>query len=534
MKYNITQYDKDLLTQESVDYRYRLFIVGKDKNILDELYGVQSIGTYTVDSQSDARRTASITMYLDDRYRSDSIENKLADWIGCDFELQIGLYSIREDDYIWYKCGYYLITEANTAYNAADNSISLSLSDWYSKLNGTRNGQIGGAPIISIPNEDEKGRPVTIKQATEALVKNETDIQDYIIEDIGQFYGIPQNNPDYEQYRSENPLWNQLPYDLEYEAGCTIGDIFSEINNLYPNCQMYFDIYGNFCFHQIPSCEYDPVLLNNNFLQKILVAEDSENVSYDVAGIKNVTEVFGADYEIDRYSSSCSTANATYLLTLDDYTNYASGNIIAFIPDSANTSGMKIRINSLDPIPLYYEYSAVPVQESLLEAEKTYVLQIKKLNGNYVAYYMGQYQPHALCVLTGDENDGQYTKAYFSQKYNCSERNITLRVEPESPFTVQRLGEILDVKSGDEFENIISDSVALENAVYYNKKSSSVNDTVTITTKMIPFLDANIKIEYKKQQEDEPHHYIITSVSNNTESLVSQITMCRFYPLYYI
>lgn len=534
MKYNITQYDKDLLTQESVDYKYRLFIVGKNKNILDELYGIKSIGTYTIDSESDIRRTASLIMYLDDCYRSDSIENKLADWIGCDFELQIGIYSIKDNDYIWYKCGYYLITEANTAYNAADNSITLALSDWYSKLNGTRNGQLGGAPIISIPNEDENGNPVTIKQVTETLLKSETYLQDSIIDDIGQFYGMPQNNPDYEQYRAANPLWNQLPYDLEYEAGCTVGDIFSEINNLYPNCQMYFDIYGNFCFNQIPSCEYDPVFLNDDFLQQIIVAENSENVSYDVTGIKNVTEVFGADYNIDRYSSSCSTANNVYLLTLDDYTDYSSGNMIAFIPDSANISDMKIRINSLASIPLYYEYSVTSIEEDLLEPGKTYVLQIKKVNGNYVAFYMGQYQPHALCVLTGDGNDKQYTKSYFSRKYNCDERNIILRVEPDSPFTVQKLGEILDVKSGGEFENILSDSAAKENALYYNRNASSVNDTVTITTKMVPFLDTNIKTEYKKQQEEEPHCYIITSISNNTESLVSQITMCRFYPLYYI
>lgn len=533
MKYHITQYDKDLLTQESTDYKYRLFIVGKNKNRLDELYGIKSIGTYTIDSDSETRRTVSFTMYLDDSYRSDSLENKLTDWIGCNFELQIGIYNLREDDYIWYQCGYYLITSANTAYNAVDNSITLSLSDWYAMLNGTRNGQIGGAPTISIPNEDKDGNPITIKQAIESIIKGETDIRDYIIDDIGQFHGMPQNNADYEQFRADNPLWNQLPYDLEYDAGCTVGDILSEIKDLYPNCQMYFDIYGNFCFHLIPSCEHDPVLLSDDFLQQIIVSENSENVSYDVAGIKNITEVFGADYDIDRHSSSCSLSNDTYLLTLEDYPNYVSGNIIAFIPDATNVSSAKIQINSLVPIPVYYEYSASYIQEGLLESGKTYVFQLKKVNGNYVAYYLGQYQPHALCILTGNEYDSQYTKAYFSKKYNCDERNITLRVEPESPFTVQRLGEILDVKSGDDFENIISDSLALENAIYYNRKSSSVNDTVTITTKMIPFLDTNVKIEYKKQQEDKPHHYVITSISNNTESLVSQITMCRFYPLYY-
>ena len=98
---------------------------------------------------------------------------------------------------------------------------------------------------------------------------------------------------------------------------------------------------------------------------------------------------------------------------------------------------------------------------------------------------------------------------------------------------MQKLGEILDVKTGEEFENILSDSVAMENAIYYNRQSSSIYDTVEISTKMIPFLDVNEKVEYKKQQEKESKYYIIKSINNDTESLTSQITMYRFYPLYY-
>ena len=195
---------------------------------------------------------------------------------------------------------------------------------------------------------------------------------------------------------------------------------------------------------------------------------------------------------------------------------------------------MKIRINSLDTLPLYYEYTTNYIDKNLLVQGKMYVIQIKKVNGNFLAYYLGQYQPHALCVLTNNANDTKYTKEYFSKKYNCDVRNITLRVEENSPFAIQRIGEVLDVKTGDEYENIISDSVALENAIYYNRKSTTINDTVTITTKMIPFLDVNLKVKYKKQQDTEPKYYIIKSISNDTSSCTSHITMYRFYPLYYI
>ncbi len=533
MRYNITEEDKNLLLQNSINYKYKLLIVDNDKNVLDEITAISAIGSYSIDSESDIRRTTSFVLLLDNCYRNSSVEKKLFSWIGYNFKLQIGIYSMRDDDYKWFDCGYYLISEANTSYNATENSLSVSLSDWYSRLNGVRNGQMGGAPIIKIPNLDPEDNPITLKNATEGVLRD-IGITDYIVDDMGEFYGMAQNNPDYETYRKNNPLWNQLPYDLEYDVGCNVGDILDEIKNLYPNCQMYFDIYGHFCFNLIPSCEYDPITLDDNYIQKILVAENTESVSYDIEGIKNVTEVFGQSYEIDRYSTEVTNSGNTYTLTLEDYDEYFTGDMIAFIPNVANPENTQIQINELDTLPLYYEFTTDYVDASILEADKTYVLQIKfTIESGFVAYYLGQYQPHALCVLTSNVDDEKYTKSYFAQKYNCDERNITLRVEKDSPFTVQKLGEILDVKTGEHFDNVLSDSVAVENAIYYNRQSSSVHDTVTITTKMMPFLDTNIKVEYKKQQEESVNNYIVKSIDNDTESDVSQITMYRFYPLYY-
>ena len=182
MKYNITQQDKDLLLQDSLDYKYKLLVLNNNGNILDELDCITSIGTYTIESESYVRRTTSLILYLDDSYQSMSVENKIYDWISLNFELQIGIYSIRKDDYVWYKCGNYLITDGGTNYDATNNSVSVSLSDNYVKLNDTRNGQVGGAPTIEIPNVDDKGNIITIKQATEGILKSETDITKYIID----------------------------------------------------------------------------------------------------------------------------------------------------------------------------------------------------------------------------------------------------------------------------------------------------------------------------------------------------------------
>lgn len=532
MKHNITELDKSSLLQNDIEYKYRLYVVDKSKNILDMLEGVRSIGECNIDSQSDVRRTSSFILQLDEFYRKKSLEEKIYSWIGYDFQLQIGVFNIRQNDFLWYECGYYAITQTNTSYSSTTNELSVSLSDWMVKLNGQRNGVVGGAPTIKIPVEDAEGNLTVIKQALIAFIKLSTEIRSYIIDDIGEYYGLPEYNTNWEQYRKDRPLWNILPYDLEFEGSATIFDIVKELCTLYPNYQYYFDIYGNLCVSMIPSCSNHHVYLDGSYFDKILTSDDSETVSYNIEGIKNVTEVFGKIYEIDRMSDTCTTSSNIYTITLSDYTSYNSLEYIAFIPNTNNIENMKIRVNELDVLPIYLENTTNYLDANILQKDEVYVLRLKRTTDGFVAYYLGQYQPHAICVLTNNANDSVYTKEYFSSKYNCDLKNIVFRIE-DSPFAVQKIGEVLDCKSGGDFDNIESDIIAVENAVYYNRKSTSSNDVVTITTKMIPFLDVYEKVTYRKRQELTEYEYIIKSINHNMDEMTSTITMYRFYPLYY-
>lgn len=529
MKYNITELDKDLLRQSEVTYKYRLYVLDKEQRIVDELEGISSFGNYNIDADSVVRRTTSFVLELDSTYSSSHIEEKIETWIGYDFKMQIGVYNLSTDDYVWYECGSYTITATNTTYDATNNSLSTDLGDWFAKLDGTRNGQVGGAPTIIIPIEDESGI-ITLRQATIGILKD-NGIKDYIVQDVGEFYGMQGNNPDYMEYRENNPNWNQLPYELEFNVGCMVGDMLTEIKDLYPNNEMCYDTFGNFCFNMIPSCEHDYVAITDDFLQDILVAEGSESVTYDISSIKNVTEVFGKVYDVDRFCEKCTSSSNVYTLTLEKYENYTRGEIISFTPTTTSLSSQKLRINGLTAIPIYVEGKTEYIPTGTLQANNLYCVKITYRNNEYVADFLGVFQPHVLCVLTNNENDTVYTKEYFQKKYNCD--NVIFRVEEYNPFSVQRLGEILDVKSGNEFDNILSDSMALENAIYYNKKASTFNDIVTITTTMIPWLDVNTKVSYKKQQETEVHEYIVKSISNDLSNNTSSITLHRFYPLYF-
>lgn len=164
-------------------------------------------------------------------------------------------------------------------------------------------------------------------------------------------------------------------------------------------------------------------------------------------------------------------ASICFLLNLDNVGAYSKYDMIAFKPTANCSAGAKLKINSLDAIPIYYEYTTTPLNAKELLKDETAVVEIYKIEDKYVAYYLGVYQPHALCVLTNNENDSYYTKAYFSKVYNVKQKNIVFRVEHFSPFCVQRMGEVLDSKSGDEYDNIISESVAMQNAKYSKCKS---------------------------------------------------------------
>ena len=529
MLYSITEQDKALIAQTYVEYKYR-FTIMKKHQVMDTFESIISIGGYSIDAESDVRRTLSLTVYLSPYEKN--IEERINSWMGLDFVFETGIYSIRDDDYIWYPCGTYLLTDGNTSYDASNNSVSISLGDSYVKFNGTRNGQIGGAPNIIIPAVNEDGSRNILRDILTTIVKEEGGIEDYVIDDIGEFYGMAANNEDYEEYRKNNPEWNTLPYDLEFSVGCFVSDEISGVTDLYPNIQKYFDVYNTFCCGMIPSCDNDPITLSNDFLQKILVAANSESTTYDVQNIKNVTEVFGMTYDIDRMSEICTSSENVYHIELEDYEKYGASDYIAFTANSDNIENMRFQINELDTIPIYYEYTTDPISPGTIKAGETHVLQYKNIDDIPRFNYLGQYQPHAICVLTNDDDDPVYTKQYFEEKYNC--KNIVFRVEPESPFAVQKLGVVLDVKTDDVYDNIKSDSVAIENAIYDNIKTSSWNDIVTIETKFLPWLDVHIKVEYQKQQDSEPHQYIIKNISHNLEgAATSSITMYRFHPLYY-
>lgn len=528
--------------------RLKIEVLNSDQKIVGTIYGVVQ-GNMSINSDSDIRRTANFTIQPTLTEKIKLTENSLL-WLNKDIRISVGFYNIRTRQYKYYPLGNYVYTDASGTYDRTVNQLSVNCSDFMKKLDGTKNGQLGTS-LIKFPayEEDEESGEILkhniIRDAVIQVLETSAKITNHRIDDIGEYNAMPEYNSDWEKYREENITWNTIPYDQEFSSGNSILSILKAFRDLYPGFEMFFDMENNtFVCQAIPNCYEDDIFLDNSFIQKVLI---SENTNVDMTTVRNMCEVWGQVIETDFYSENCSYSGSIYSCTIDGYDKgYYNGDIIAVKLPSVNQKEAKLNINNYGAIGICEEGSEELIAAERLKANNVYAFKIKKkqIDKQEVvkAYLLGQWQVHAINVLTDGKKSTQkvsapdgmeyslYSEEYFKKFYNCEQVEMT--VIANSPFTVQKLGEILDVKTGGEYENIASDDLAAGRARWENRKNSRLTDNITITTALLPFLDVNKKVSYKPSDSKTERQYIIKSVSHDFSGFTSTITMYRFYPLY--
>lgn len=547
----ITQEDLLIVLQQSAcppNLKLKIEVLDVNKKIIGTIEGVVS-GDMSIDGNSDIRRTANFVVVPTLTQKIKLSEDNLL-WLNNDIRIYASLYDIRTRKYKDYALGTYVYTDTSGVYDATTNSLTINCSDYMKKLDGTKNGQLG-ALIIKYPAYEEDadtGVPTKyniIRDAVIETLEKLARITNYRIDDIGEYKGIPDYNENWQQYREENETWNTIPYDQEFSCGCSVLSILTTFRDLYPNYEMYFEPDTNAFICQLkPMCYEDDIILTNDFIQQILI---SENTSVDMTTVRNICEVWGQVLETDYYSEECIYSDNTYSATIAGYEEkYCNGDKVAIKIPLENQESAKIDINGFGSISIYNEATDLPIEKGCLKANQVYTFKIKKklIDENYVffAYILGQWQVHAINVLTNGKksgvfvtsSDGQkyelYSKEYFQKFYNCERVDMT--IVPNSPFVIEKLGEIPDIKTGGEYENITSDDLAADRAKWENWKNCRLTDNITITTLLLPFIDVNQKISYRPSNSENEYQYIISSVSHDFSAHTTTITMYKFYPLY--
>lgn len=549
----ITQEDLSIVLQQSAakqTMKFKIEVLDENLKIIGNIECGLTSGSMSINAESDIRRSANFIVQPTLTEHIKLTETSLL-WLNKDIRISVGLYNPRAKQYKYYPLGCYVYTDTSGTYDAVTNQLTVNCSDFMKKLDGTKNGQLG-ALLISYPAYEENSETGEIikyniiRNAVIETLERLAGITNHRIDDIGEFYAMPEYNDDWQKYREENAdTWNTIPFDQEFSAGCSVLSILTTFRDLYPNYEMFFDMENNtFICQMVPSCYEDDIYLDNSFIQRILV---SENTTVDMTTVRNVCEVWGQTIETDFYTESCTYSGNVYSATVNGYdSKYYNGDTVAIKIPASNQFGAKININGLGVIGIYDESNETPVAANRLKANNIYAFKIKKKRVDkqdiIKAYLLGQWQVHAINVLSdGSKSDKKimssdgfeyerYSLDYFKKFYNCE--NVEITVVANSPFTVQKLGEILDVKTGGEYENITSDDLALDRAKWDNWKNCRLTDNITITTALLPFLDVNKKVSYKRSDSDKEHQYVISSVSHDFSGYTTTITMYRFYPLY--
>lgn len=250
---------------------------------------------------------------------------------------------------------------------------------------------------------------------------------------------------------------------------------------------MFFDTDGTFICKKINTKESDPVVLDDNIMQKIFVSETDTG---DLKQIRNVTKVWGkcldSDYYTDvcTYNSSSNTYEATFtgVALNDDGSLPTSTKFAVKIPNTNVKSDAKIAIYNKPTDDgerqLVSTYSITdsleqPIGENFFIDNRTFVFRYRRKS----MYVMGQWQIVAMNILRNTEPTEEEKQADI-EKHGCDD--ITYTIIPDSPFAVEKIGEHIKVCSGGEYDKIQAIDDCITRAEYENWLSSKIAYTVNL------------------------------------------------------
>ena len=403
----------------------------------------------------------------------------------------VGYENMRTGEIQWYNQGIYLVNNPQWSYNASTNEISMQALDLMSKLTGLRNGNLEGIPTVIAKDENVR----------EAIIKT--------IE-LGGFTKYI-----CEECKTKDGTIVPVPYDIEIDVGGTIYDILTGLRDIMPNYQIYFDINGVFHYEPIPLAYDDPVLIDDDLFNNVLI---SENINTDFESVKNYVEVLGHTWDVDYYSPSESTTVSGNMITptFADLTALEDGTAIGISLPSDISASDKIVIDVLG-LNDVLDINNKPIKS--LEKETEWIFQ-------YV-------------IQTDGEGESATTTTFWRFMGHQQAQATSYDDNPSSPFYVgdpigsSSVGRIRIVLYGGEYDNIYSDDLAQQRADFEIYQRSRLNDSISMETIPIPWMDANIVISHRFGQKQEPSKYIVKSFSvDYATGGTMTINAITWYPYY--
>lgn len=264
MPYLPTQEDIRLLKQKALNFHISFDLLNNNFQTIDVLQGGIISGTYTIDGNSDIRRTLDVVFHVKNKTYYVNETSKI--WIDKMVRVKYGIENLRTKEIHWYPMGIFIFTDYNFQYDSTNNSLSLSCVDLMAKFTGLRGGSLTNFETL-IPAGSN------IREALISTVTQLGWVKKYIIEE------------------NKDPAHRTVPYDLNFPVGTTLYEVIEKLTGLYNPVEFYFDE-DIFVAKEIAVTTNDPIMFDNSILGDLIISENSSGTFNDV---KNCIEVFGKD-----------------------------------------------------------------------------------------------------------------------------------------------------------------------------------------------------------------------------------------------
>lgn len=472
MALNITQNDYNIIKQRATERYIKINLLDFQYRVVDEISGVMTDCTISCDADSDLRRNCNVSLVVNNSSFDIQPGGKI--YLDRYIQVYVGLKNIFTQEIQWYNQGIYLIDAPTWEYNASNNTLSFSGLDLMSKLTGARNGQLEGIPTVIKQGESVRSAIIS----TLAL----GGFTKYIVSECQNTDGTIQ----------------AVPYDIEIDQGGYVFDILAALRDILPQYQIYFDADGVFHYEMIPSGDNDPVLITDDIWDNVLIGE---NIVTDFTNVKNYIEVYGRTHDPSYYPSEITVSGATMTMTIAKLTSLTDGVLIGFTPKQDISGDIKIKLNTFDVM-------------NLVNSRGKNITSLKK-----DTYYVAQYQKNATWLFLGHQQA----------------QGIWSDTNPQSPFYVNGpVGRIRQVLYGGDYDNIISDELALERAKLEIYWKCRLNDSITLEIIPIPWIDVNILVSHAPKDTAEEKKYMIKSYTVDYGSVTAtmSVSMITYYPYY--
>lgn len=484
--------EKDIyLVKQQIQRRYVKFVImNRMWKPTGQINGRVISGNISIDATNNIRRTASLEMYVNyesmDTAANFSMQNYLQLWCGIQDNSTAQVY--------WYNHGMYVVSNNSYKFDAKSRTLTLSLTDLMTDLNGDRGGVLHEyntivkneqridtvmanvlklcgytaydiVPVGAKSKETEKfmsDRKAWLSEAIEELKAKGAD--DAAIQRL-----VDQFNKTTLELEGENTDY-MVPYDLTFGVGVTGYEILDKLVTLYPYYRMRFNVDGVFiCDETVLEHDESLPLLTADNLDSLVISEDK---SIDWTKVKNHIEVWGKD--------------GLYYGEASDDTPSSPFNVNSVITMRAVYSG-----DVYDNIYDRYKHPDQVVNWQKDQAK--YEAEIAELRSK---------KP-----ISDDEKAEIRTKiAEAKVKLLDAKRHI------ENDIYIR----------GNDMAKDYADKLLYENC--------RINDSLTLQTVFLPFLnEVDFKIQHRTNLDLSVNTYVLKSVSHDLKNGTSTLNAVRFY-----